>query len=589
MQSKPRIKRSSPRDDIRVTFPDGITMAGPVGTPVMEFINQAVRSRLIRLPAQAIAAIVDGKLRELGHNLTRDAGITPVTMLDMDGARIYRRSLILLLATTIDELWHGTKLRVNYAVSDGGFYCELANRAPLSKAELKELSLRMQQTVRQDDPITKRTVSISEARALFESRSDQDKVRLLQFRDRDNITLYALHGRDNYYFGYLVPSTGYLKTFRLIHAGDAFILQYPHQSTPGRLGPLRLHEKLSTVFHQASDWLERLAIEDIGRLNLLVRTDRIQEIILVAEALHEQLVASIATQIRQRHAHGTRIVLIAGPSSSGKTTFSKRLAIQLLAQGLRPFTVEMDNYFVDRHLTPRDETGDYDFESLFALNLPLLNDHLLRLLQGERVQLPKFDFLHGKSNPGRWAQLHDKQIIILEGIHGLNPDLLPMIPAESIFRIYVSVLSQLNIDMHNRIPTTDVRLLRRIVRDAQQRGYSATDTLGRWQSVLRGEQRNIFPYQENADVMFNSALPYELAALRPLAEPLILQVPANTRQHIEANRLLSFLRWVEPLQHEQTAMIPDTSLLREFIGHSILADYHPSEPKSTIQLTDNDE
>jgi uridine kinase len=589
MQSKPRIKRSNPREDIRVTFPDGVTMAGPVGTPVLEFINQAVRTRQIHLPAQSVAAIVDGKLRELAHPLTRDASITPITMVDIDGARIYRRSLILLLATTIDELWAGAKLRVNYAVSDGGFYCELVNRAPLSKAELNQLSLRMKQTVRQDDAITKRSVSISEARALFESRSDQDKVRLLQFRNRDNITLYSLHGRDDYYFGYLVPSTGYLKTFRLIHTGDAFILQYPHQTTPQSLGSLRLHEKLSTVFHQASVWLERLAIEDIGRLNLLVRADRIQEIILVAEALHEQLVASIATRIAQQHARGTRIVLIAGPSSSGKTTFSRRLAIQLLAQGLRPYTVEMDNYFVDRHLTPRDETGDFDFESLFALNLPLLNDHLLRMLQGERVQMPKFDFLHGKSTPGRYAQLHDKQIIILEGIHGLNPNLLPMIPPESLYRIYVSVLSQLNIDMHNRIPTTDVRLLRRIVRDTQQRGYSATDTLGRWQSVLRGEQRNIFPYQENADVMFNSALPYELAALRPLAEPLLLQVPANTHQHIEANRLLSFLRWVEPLHQKQTAMIPDTSLLREFIGQSILADYHPGEPESTIQLPDHED
>jgi uridine kinase len=301
----------------------------------------------------------------------------------------------------------------------------------------------------------------------------------------------------------------------------------------------------------------------------------------VAEALHEQNVARISTEIVERHRQGVRIVLIAGPSSSGKTTFSKRLAIQLLAHGLRPFTLEMDNYFVDRDLTPRDEKGEFDFESLHALNLALLNEHLLRLLAGERVQIPKFNFQEGKSAPHHWAQLATNQIIIMEGIHGLNPDLLSRVPEGNIYRIYVSVLSQLNMDSHNRIPTTDVRLLRRIVRDARTRGYSATDTLMRWQSVRRGEKRNIFPYQENADTMFNSALAYELAALRPFAEPLLLQVAPNTPPHIEANRLLSFLRWVEPLSLNQNSMISDTSLLREFIGGSILEDYHPSQDGSS--------
>jgi uridine kinase len=297
----------------------------------------------------------------------------------------------------------------------------------------------------------------------------------------------------------------------------------------------------------------------------------------VAEALHEQNIASTAEKIRWMHEDGVRIILIAGPSSAGKTTFAKRLAIQLLATGLRPYTIEMDNYFVDRELTPLDENGDYDFESLYALNRTMLNDHLLRLMNGEKVQLPKFSFQLGKSQLGRWAQLKEKQIVILEGIHGLNPELLPELPTGSVFRVYVSVMSQLNIDSHNRISTTDVRLLRRLVRDARSRGYNATDTLLRWQSVRRGEKRNIFPYQENADVMFNSGLAYELAALRLLAEPLLLQVTPNTPPHIEANRLLSFLRWVEPLSPEQVAMIPDTSLLREFIGGSILEAYHPSE------------
>lgn len=373
----------------------------------------------------------------------------------------------------------------------------------------------------------------------------------------------------------MVPSTRYLNTYKLIHFKRAFVLQYPRSETPYLLKPLRLYGKLHAVFEQADDWLEKFNIEDIGRLNRLVHTDKIPEVILVAEALHEQNIARIASQIREKHDKGVRIVLIAGPSSSGKTTFSKRLAIQLLAHGLRPFTLEMDNYFVDRGKTPRDEKGDYDFESLHALNRELLNEHLLRLMDEELVQLPKFDFHTGASSPGRKVQLSMNQIIILEGIHGMNPELLPRVPSDNVFRIYVSVMTQLNIDMHNRIPTTDVRLLRRIMRDARTRGYSATDTLNRWNSVRRGEKRNIFPHQENADVMFNSALVYELAALRPLVEPLLLQVEPNTPPHIEANRLLSFLRWVEPLQVSQREMIPDTSLLREFIGGSILADYHP--------------
>ena len=268
-------------------------------------------------------------------------------------------------------------------------------------------------------------------------------------------------------------------------------------------------------------------------------------------------------------------MLIAGPSSSGKTTFSKRLAIQLLAHGLRPLTLGLDNYFVDRDSTPRDSTGDYDFEALEAINLTLFNQQLLELFGNQKVQMPFYDFHTGKSSTGREVQLHKKQIIIIEGIHGLNPDLVPDIPGELIYRIYVSALTQLNIDSHNRVPTTDVRLLRRIVRDARTRGYNATDTLSRWTSVRRGERTNIFPYQENADSMFNSALVYELATLRPLAEPLLLQVNPKTPAHIEAKRLLSFLGWVRPLVLGQMEMIPDTSLLREFIGGSSLDDYQP--------------
>jgi uridine kinase len=328
------------------------------------------------------------------------------------------------------------------------------------------------------------------------------------------------------------------------------------------------------VFHQADEWLLRTGVEDIGRLNRLVRNNRVHEITLVSEALHEQQIANIAHNICEAHLQrGVRIVLIAGPSSSGKTTFAKRLAIQLLAHGVRPFTIELDNYFVDRELTPRDENGDYDFEVLEAINRKLFNQQLLQLVHGEKVTLPRFDFKVGKSSDGKSVLLREKQIILIEGIHGLNPRLVPDIPSENIYRVYISALTPLNIDSHNRISTTDLRLLRRIVRDARTRGYNATDTINRWPSVRRGEKRNIFPYQDNADAIFNSALVYELAALKPLAEPLLLQVEPNTLTHIEANRLLSFLRWVQPFTSSQEDLIPDTSLLREFIGGSNVLDY----------------
>jgi uridine kinase len=424
-------------------------------------------------------------------------------------------------------------------------------------------------------------VALDEAVSLFEQRGDMDKVRLLEQRTRNGLTLYTLRGRSDYYYGYMMPSTGALQAFKLIHSDTGFILQYPTRDEPNELPPIHPYAKIGRVFQEAEQWLSKMELEDIGQLNRLVRDNRIQELILVAEALHEQKIAWIAGEIHERHRRqGVRLILIAGPSSSGKTTFSKRLSIQLLAHGLRPFTLEMDNYFVDRDLTPRDAEGNFDFEALEAINLKLFNEQLVQMIAGKRVTLPSFDFVLGKSLLGREAELLDNQIMIIEGIHGLNPSLVTQIPPETIYRVYVSALTQLNVDFHNRVPTTDVRLLRRITRDAVRRGNSATDTIVRWPSVRRGEKRNIFPYQENADVMFNSALVYELAALRPMVEPLLLQVEPGTPPHIEANRLLSFLRWVQPFSAEQHALIPDISLLREFVGGSILDEYHPSETPS---------
>jgi len=568
-----KIALSQPRTEIRITTPDGQVYEAPIGTPAGDFFRAYMPNPI----SPIVGAICDGQLRELSYPIMRDMNLSPVLLTSSDGARIYRRSLVLLLATAIAELWEGCQVSVRYSVPDGGYYCKRMNDVPFTLKELDQIDAKMRQIVAEDSPITKRVVPLAEAINLFTARGDDDKVRLLGYRTRQELTLYTLRGRDDYYFGYMLPATGLLQYFRLVWGKEGFILQYPRRENPSQLRPIRAHEKLSRVFHQSDEWLRRLNIEDIGRLNQIIDTpERLRELILVAEALHEQNVANIAEDILIKHAQtGVRFVFIAGPSASGKTTFAKRLSIQLLAQGLRPFTLELDNYFVNREDTPRDAKGDYNFEALEAINLPLFNSQLLALSRGEQVNLPRFNFLTGKSEVGASARLVEKQVIIIEGIHGLNPRLITDLPPELVYRVYVSAITQVNIDLHNRVPTTDLRLLRRIVRDARTRGYSALDTLNRWESVRNGERTGIFPYQENADSMFDSALVYELAALRPIAEPLLLQVKPNTSAFIEAKRLLSFLGWVRPIQTDQLRQIPDTSLLREFIGDSILDDYHP--------------
>lgn len=576
------IQPTSRRQDVQVIFDGDVTLGASLGTSLEDFVNYAVETEMLKPSYPIIAVVANSRLRELTYPVRWDMEVRPVTIADSDGAKIYRRSLVFLMIGVMNKLHPGVHVSVNYSVPDGGYYCEVHDRTPLSADEIRDVEATMRLWVEADYRISKRELALEEAQALFRAREDWDKVRLLEYRASDKLTLYELQGYEDYYYGYMAPSTGYLQTFKLIAVDGGFILQYPRRESPEEVKSITTYGKLNTVFQEADKWLERLGVEDVGRLNRLVSQRALEEIVLVAEALHEQRIAQIAGQICERHRTGGRLVLIAGPSSSGKTTFSKRLAIQLLAHGLRPFTLEMDHYFVDRDLTPRDEQGDYDFESLGALNLARLSQDLLGLMAGDEVQLPHFDFKAGRSIEGKVARIESEQIIILEGIHGLNPDLVPNIPQDKIVRVYVSALTQLNVDMHNRVPTTDVRLLRRLVRDARSRGWQAVDTLGRWQSVRRGEKRNIFPYQEHADAMFNSALVYELAALRPLAEPLLLQVPANTPAHIEAKRLLSFLRWVQPLDLEQVARIPDTSLLREFIGGSILDHYHPTSMQAIM-------
>jgi uridine kinase len=557
---------STPRPTVEVHLPDGRVISGPRNAPIGDFFK--LLENTDNLPP-IVGAIVNGELRELTYPVKMDVEARPVTMGDADGMRIYRRSLTFLLEIAFESLFPDGILTVDHSVSSGGYYCQVSERLPLSREELKQLEDRMRELVEADLPFERREVPLDKAIEHFKAEGMLDKVRLLSHRKKNYLTLYELNSHHDYHHGYMVPSTGYLRWFSLLPTGDGFTLRFPRRHAPTTLLPMPDYPKLLNTFRQYGDWLRRLGISSVGALNDAIQENRIREVILVSEALHEQRVTEIASQIAEKRDQ-VRIVLIAGPSSSGKTTFSKRLAVQLLACGVSPFPIELDNYFIDRELTPRDENGDYDFESIQALNTERLSEDLRRLIAGEKVRLPRYNFITGQSEEGQEVQLLSGEIIILEGIHGLNPSLLPSIPRELTFRIYASALTQLNLDRHNRVSTTDTRLIRRITRDARERGYNAAITLQRWESVRRGEKRYIFPYQENADALFNSALAYELSALKPIVEPLLRQVPYGTPEYVEAKRLLAFLEWFLPIP---TDLIPDNSILREFIGENILKDF----------------
>ena len=562
------IHPAEPRDTAQVWFDDGRVFEGPVGTPLEEFIKVAGSDP--ELPT--VAALIDNELRELSYRVEGDIEVTPITMGVSDGFRIYRRSLAFLLVTAVHELYPGTTVYVDHSLTFGGYFCQVQDREPFTVEELAAIEARMREMVATDEPVLKTRVPLSDAVALFEARGDDDKVRLLSRRRKSYLTLYSLRGFRDYFHGYMVPSTGYLSVFSLHAYPPGFILRFPRTNPPMQLQPIVDYPKLVSVFREYGEWMSLMGIHDVGSLNAVIASERVREVVLVAEALHEQRLAQIAAEIASRQGQ-VRLVLVAGPSSSGKTTFSKRLGIQLLANGLRPFSLELDNYFVNRDDTPRDEKNEYDYESLGALDVPLFNRDLLRLHNGEEVTLPRYNFHTGMRERGESVRLRPDHVIIVEGIHGLNPNLVPDLPPEVSYRIYVSALTQLNIDKHNRVPTTDTRLIRRIVRDAAYRGYSAQQTIDRWGSVRRGEKQWIFPFQEHADVMFNSALLYELAVLKPFAAPLLLQVKPGTRAHVEAKRLMAFLEWFEPLAPDQ---VPDNSILREFVGGSILRDFHVS-------------
>lgn len=561
------IHPAPPRTTVQVRFPDGLVLEGPLGSTLEEFVRARSDD-----PFRYLAAIANNRLRELTYQPPCDEYIEPLDITTSEGIRIYRRSLAFLLVTAAQELYPNAEIFIDYTVPYGGYFCQVIGEPQFSADELAEIESHMRVIVNNDEPIRRVAVSVDEAKRIFESRNEFDKLQLVDKRSKDDFMMYQLRQRKDAFYGYMLPSTGYLRHFALFPSHGGFVLQYPRRQQATLLEP-RDAPTLNAIFREYGDWLRLLRIEHIGQINAVIRAGDARETVLVSEALHERKIADIAARIAA-HQDTIKLVLIAGPSSSGKTTFSKRLAIQLLAHGIRPFTLEMDRYFLNRDQTPRDENGELDFEVIEALDLDLLNHQLKALINGEQVQLPHFDFIAGNRLPGPTVSLQPDQVIIAEGIHGLNPRLGAAVPSNRLFRIYISALTQLNVDRHNRVSTTDTRLIRRIVRDAAHRGWTAEDTLAMWEKVRRGEKMNIFPYQENADAMFNSALVYELAVLKHLAQPLLLRVKTHSRASITATRLLALLNLIEELSPD---LVPDNSILREFIGGSILADYLPGK------------
>ena len=556
---------SNPRSDVELTLDDGRIITGRRGAKLEEFINLIQDSQQPLI----VGVVLDGSLRELTFPLQHDGVASLITMSDADGARIYRRSLVFLLEVAFKHCFPDGLLTIDHSVSSGGYHCQIHNVNPFGQAEVDLLGTTMQKLVEDDIPFVRETVPLQEAIEYFTATGETDKVSLLKYRQRPDLVLYRANSVRDYHHGYMVPSSRYLKHFALDLVEEGFVLRFPRRHTSNLIEPLGKFPTLLKTFKDYGDWLNKLGIPSVGALNDAIQTGHIDEVILVSEALHEMQISQIADQIYQNH-DKIGVILIAGPSSSGKTTFSKRLSIQLVARGINPFALEMDNFFVDRDKTPLLPNGSKDYESLRAMDLDRLNHDVKALVAGQEVQLPHYNFITGMSVDGKVAKLHHGDIVIVEGIHGLNPNLLRDIDPANTFRIYISCLTQLNLDRHNRISTTDTRMIRRIVRDARDRGYSASQTIARWESVRMGEKQHIFPYQENADVMFNSALAYEISTLKPLVEPLLRQVSFGSMEHIEAKRLLKFLEWFLPTS---TEFVPDNSLLREFIGGSILTDF----------------
>ncbi|NLJ24795.1 MAG: nucleoside kinase [Firmicutes bacterium] len=524
-----------------------------------------------------LAAYVDNDLRELTQIITQDCAISFFGLENRDGYRIYQRSVTFILIRAARETLPECRVTIEHSLSNG-LYGEIHFERALMEKDLRDIERRMQEIIARDEALEKFVMPKGAARELFLKDNQLDKVNLLKFREADTINVYRSGWLYDYFYGYMVPSTGYLSKFRLRFYLPGFILQIPDPQNPDVIPPYREQPQLASVHREAEHWGNILNVGTVSALNDIIAGGGSGDLIRIAEALHEKKIAQMADMILKRHAT-LRIILIAGPSSSGKTTFAQRLSIQLRVNGLHPVAIHLDDYFLDRENTPRDEHDEYDFESIEAIDLELFNTHLSELIQGEEVEIPSFNFITGKREyTGKTLRVAPGEPIIIEGIHGLNDRLTQSIPSGNKFKIYISALTQLNIDDHNRIPTTDVRLLRRMVRDYQFRSHSAENTLRLWSSVRQGERRNIFPFQEQADIMFNSALVYELAVLKTQAEPLLKAIGQSEPGYTEAKRLLKFLSYFLPLNEGD---IPATSILREFIGGSCFHETVPLENNSS--------
>ena len=526
-----------------------------------------------------LAALVDNKLKSLDYKIINPHNVRFIGYDHPDGRRTYIRSLCFVLQKVIREMFPDKVLAIDYSLPSG-LYCEVREVKPMEDGrpsvyfitdeELEKVEARMHEVIAADIPFGKTMLSLEECCRIYEHNHQPEKVRLLKTLGRFNYNVYTLGDQVDTFYGPLAPSTGLLETFNIIGYNDGFCLQYPMDGETEKVLPLKRQSKLATALKEHSDWCSVMGVRGVGKLNKKVLSGEIVDLINLSEALHERKYADIADQIYARRG-SVKIVFIAGPSSSGKTSTSKRLALQCRILGLNPRVIELDNYFVDREFTPRDENGEYDFEALGAMDLDLLGTQLNALLDGKEVELPRFDFKDGRKYfEGNMMQLHEKDILIMEGIHALNPAMIPGVDPSKVFRVYASALTSLSIDENNNISTSDNRMLRRMVRDNRTRGVIPEDTIMRWQSVRRGENRNIFPFQENADAIFNSAHIFELPVLKYYAEPLLRRISPSSPAYTEASRMLKFLDCIVALSPAEIAAIPPTSILREFIAGQTL-------------------
>ena len=534
----------------------------PLGTSLIEIYNNLN----INLKYQVVAARVNYKVEDLNFLIYKPKDIDFIDLSTPSGMRVYVRSLSMVLAKAVSEVFPEAILRIEHPISKG-YYCKLDNlNQPLTSSVIQKIKDQVQHIISQGQKIICEEKQTSEVKDLFVNQVNQkDKLALFDTLGNPYCRFFRIDNFIDYYNGVLLPSTNYLGLFDLIEYYDGILLQIPNRENPFDLEEAILLPKMFDIFKEYLGWNKIMNLNNVGEFNVACRNNQSFNLIKVSEALHEKKVASIADMVAQR-GKKVRFVLVSGPSSSGKTTFSKRLSVQLMVSGLKPVVLSLDNYFVNRVDTPLDENGEWDFEHLHALDLPLFNQHLKQLLNGEEIEIPSFNFEDGKRySKGEKLQLKEDSVLIMEGIHALNPELILDIPVETTFKIYVSALTTISIDNHNWIPTTDTRLLRRIIRDYRFRNYSARETIARWPSVRRGEEKWIFPYQENADVMFNSALLFELAVLKRHAEPILAEVPKYCDEYTETHRLIKFLNYFVPIHDRE---IPPTSLLREFVGGS---------------------